>query len=919
MMGCLAALPAVEARGELLQPVGTVVDAVGLDGALFVTVSPDGAHVYASSESDSSVSVFSRIASTGALTLVEVQTDGIAGINFLHFVIGLALSPDGAHLYAAARSDSAVTVFSRDATTGKLTFVEAQRDGVGGVDGLQGARGVAVSADGNHVYVASEGDDAVAVFSRNGTTGELTFVETEKDGMNGVDGLNAARFVALSSDGASVYATGNLDDAIAVFSRDASTGAITFVEVEKDGVSTVDGLADAEWISVSPDDAHVYVTGVGDNAVAVFSRDATTGALTFVEVLVDGAGGVDGLRSAWAVAVSSSGAHVYVSAGVDDSVALFTRDATTGMLTFVELRRDGQSGVDGLDGAAGIALSPGDPHLYAASFHDNAIAAFSRNGTTGSLTFVEAERETSGLVKSLDGTTDVIVSPDGLNVYATADEDHSLTAFGRNPATGLLTFLEHEQDGVAGVDGLRVAEALAISPDGAHVYVAGRSDNAVAVFSRNGATGMLTFVEIEQQSAGGVTGLNAPFGVAVSPDGAHVYAASFLSNAVVAFGRDAATGALTFIEAEVDGQSGVDGLNRARDVAVSPDGAHVYVVAGTDDAVAVFTRNASTGELTFVEFEKDGQDGVDGLNGANGIAISADGKHVYTSGEDDDAVAVFTRDPMTGSLAFVEVHKDEAAGITTLNFVQSVTVSPDGMHVYAAADFDRAVTAFRRDPVTGMLTFVEAEKDGVGGVEFLDGASGVHVSPDSGHVYASADDGDAIEIFELTTRLSGSVNLEGRPAPPDSSWSVPLTVTLQGGAPAVAGPVSQIFCHPTTDTDGDFGCAGFPAGNYAVCAKHSHTLQQCLNVTLVEGSNDVDFGTLAEGDADNNNCVALVDFSILATSFGTCESDPGFDSRADFDLNGCVVLVDFSRLASNFSQCGDEPSVASTPTPAVPD
>ena len=41
------------------------------------------------------------------------------------------------------------------------------------------------------------------------------------------------------------YVTGNGDDAVAVFSRASSTGALTFVEVQKDGVNGVDGLATA--------------------------------------------------------------------------------------------------------------------------------------------------------------------------------------------------------------------------------------------------------------------------------------------------------------------------------------------------------------------------------------------------------------------------------------------------------------------------------------------------------------------------------------------------------------------------------------------------------------------------------------------------------------------------------------------------
>jgi subtilisin family serine protease len=159
-------------------------------------------------------------------------------------------------------------------------------------------------------------------------------------------------------------------------------------------------------------------------------------------------------------------------------------------------------------------------------------------------------------------------------------------------------------------------------------------------------------------------------------------------------------------------------------------------------------------------------------------------------------------------------------------------------------------------------------------------------------------------------QLLGSVTLQGRPAPPDARWSVPLQVSLtpQGGGSAVG-------CTPTTDQSGNFTCSGLVPGAYTGCVKHSHTLQNCQSVALVAGSTMVNFGTLREGDANNDNCVALVDFSILATTFSKCTGDAGFDARADFDLSGCVVLVDFSLLATNFGQCGDTALVPVTPTP----
>jgi 6-phosphogluconolactonase (cycloisomerase 2 family) len=173
-----------------------------------------------------------------------------------------------------------------------------QRDGVGGVAGLRGALAVAASPDGAHVYATGSSDHAVAVFGRNPLVGRLTFVQAQFDGGSGVDGLNGlvgTSAVVVSPDGGNVYTASATDSAVAVFRRNSATGALTFVEAQRDGVGGADGLNGAWGLAVSPDDAHVYVGSAFDRAVAAFRRNSATGALTFVEAQFNGVAGVGGL------------------------------------------------------------------------------------------------------------------------------------------------------------------------------------------------------------------------------------------------------------------------------------------------------------------------------------------------------------------------------------------------------------------------------------------------------------------------------------------------------------------------------------------------------------------------------------------------------------------------------------------------
>ena len=169
------------------------------------------------------------------------------------------------------------------------------KNGLGGVDGLASAYRVTLSSDENHAYVVGLDDDAVSWYERNASTGALTYGGMLKDGVDGVDGLDGVTSVTISSDGNHAYVTGWNDDAVSWYARNASTGALTYGGMLKDGVDGVDGLDGAEIVTLSSDGNHAYVVGINDDAVSWYERNASTGALTYGGMLKDGVDGVDGL------------------------------------------------------------------------------------------------------------------------------------------------------------------------------------------------------------------------------------------------------------------------------------------------------------------------------------------------------------------------------------------------------------------------------------------------------------------------------------------------------------------------------------------------------------------------------------------------------------------------------------------------
>ena len=408
---------------------------------------------------------------------------------------------------------------------------------------------------------------------------------------------------------------------------------------------------------------------------------------------------------------------------------------------------------------------------------------------------------------ALHGSGSIVVSPDGENAYLASQDSDSVVIFNRNPDTGRLS---QKWNGTAGCifepgsappepagacaegKALDAAETVAISPDGANVYVASRLSDAVAVFDRDPANGRLVQQTglagcVSETGSGGQcadgTALDGASTVTVSPDGANVYVASRFSDAVAVLDRNPLTGTLTqkpgtagCISDDGTGGACADGtaLDLAIGVVVSPDGESVYAAARNSSAVTIFDRNPLTGALTEKAgtagcVSEDGTAGacVDGraLLGAGSVTVSSDGANVYAAAEDGSAISIFDRDPTGGGLT----QKPGTAGCIAqsggaigcaqgrdLFSTRSVAVSPDGLSAYAAAIEGDSVTVFDRDPGSGGLTQLSPpdaciNQDGVGGCALgraLDGAEAVAVSPDGDNVYAAAALADSVVSFD---------------------------------------------------------------------------------------------------------------------------------------------------------------------------
>ena len=350
-----------------------------------------------------------------------------------------------------------------------------------------------------------------------------------------------------------------------------------------------------------------------------------------------------------------------------------------------------------LSGAAAFAVSPDGLYLYVVSTQANSLVVLQRDATTGLLTFVEAEVDGTGGVDGMRQPQAVGVSPDGSSVYTISRADSAIALFSRNAVSGQVTFVEAVLNGTDGIEGIWQGIGLAMDPLGEFVVGSGRKSpsqpkGSVALFNRNPMTGQLTIADYLYDTLMGTTGLGNGASVTVSPEGAHVYAASASGNSVVVFEIDRSAGSLSYLETESQGVAGVGGLTGASDVIVSPDGSFVYVTGATDNAVVTFSRDSETGDLDYLGMVS----GLTGLIGASGVSVSPSGESLVTSGAGDNSVALFSRDTRSGQIVWSEAQTDGVAGVTGLAGASSAGVSPDGLHIYATGPGASSVVAFGR-------------------------------------------------------------------------------------------------------------------------------------------------------------------------------------------------------------------------------
>ncbi len=344
----------------------------------------------------------------------------------------------------------------------------------------------------------------------------------------------------------------------------------------------------------------------------------------------------------------------------------------------------------------------------------------------------------------------VVVVAAGLIVLAPLPAGRAYAAGGEQLWVSRYVGTERGPDSVA---------KMVVSPDGSRVFVTGQSyENnfglAAVTLAYDAATGTELWRALFHISC---CGYNIPGDMVVSPDGSRLYIAassyptSYIGDLLLLV-YDTSTGALVW-KREVG-----DGVNQFFGVAVgmSPDGSTVFVSGdavphGATEDIITIAYDTTTGDQRWTRI----LDGVaHGDDSASDLAVSDDGARVYVCGltEAPDGThdwIVASYDAKTGHRGWQQQIDGPGHGE---DFPSAISVRPGGEQVYVVGELATV------DAETGALLALDASsgssvwRRSIGGTAGEPGwVNAVVSSPDGNVVYATGYAPGPLSFSEATT------------------------------------------------------------------------------------------------------------------------------------------------------------------------
>ncbi len=315
------------------------------------------------------------------------------------------------------------------------------------------------------------------------------------------------------------------------------------------------------------------------------------------------------------------------------------------------------------------------------------------DASTGSLTSPELAAETPN-------PSYVTLHPSGKFLYAANEIGNfggqkagAVSAFTIDQATGMLTLLNTVSSRGGGPC------HVIVDSTGKNVLVANYGGGSVAVLpiAKDGRLGEASAFVQHSGSSVNPARQKGPHAhsVNLTPDNRLLLVADLGLDQVLIYRFDPDRGTLTPADppfARVNPGAG------PRHLAFSPRGNFVYVINEMQSTLTTFAFDSAKGMLKDLQSISTLPDGFSGQSFTAEVEVHSSGRYLYGSNRGDDSIAVFSIDPASGKLTFVDRTPTEG------KFPRNFAIDPTGNLLLAANQNSNSVVVFRIDPKTGRLT-----------------------------------------------------------------------------------------------------------------------------------------------------------------------------------------------------------------------
>jgi len=245
---------------------------ITITNSSYLTISHNQKYIY--SITDFGVEAF-KMTETGSLELINM-----ASINGMR---GCYISTDykDKYMFVAGYHDGKITVLrlNEDGSIGEITD-EVYHQGMGSVSDRNFRPHVScvkMTRDNKYLCACDLGLDHVKIYKFNPTNGTLKLEDAIR-----CEQESAPKYIKFRKDGKFAYVINQMNSSITVYSYNEVNGHPEFEKIQK--ISTLNDYhtsdAAACAMKFSLDYKYIFSSNAGDNSVAVFSIDEETGLLT---------------------------------------------------------------------------------------------------------------------------------------------------------------------------------------------------------------------------------------------------------------------------------------------------------------------------------------------------------------------------------------------------------------------------------------------------------------------------------------------------------------------------------------------------------------------------------------------------------------------------------------------------------------